>query len=76
MGTKFVRVRKDRRGNITHFLTNDGRVVSIDDARRMAMAGEVDSLSDVHADGTWEIDSAVGSNHYAEGSNLDQLPEF
>ncbi|SFV01666.1 DUF3892 domain-containing protein [Alicyclobacillus macrosporangiidus] len=76
MGTKFVRVRKDGRGNITHLLTNDGRVVSIDEARTMAQNGEVDSLSDVHADGTWEIRDAAGSTEYAEGNNLDQLPEF
>ncbi|MCL6599015.1 MAG: DUF3892 domain-containing protein [Alicyclobacillus macrosporangiidus] len=36
MGTKFVGVRKDRHGNITHLLTNDGRVVSIDEAHTMA----------------------------------------
>lgn len=76
MGTKFVGVRKDRHGNITHLLTNDGRVVSIDEARTMALNGEVDSLSDVHADGTWEIHGTAGSAEYAEGSNLDQLPEF
>lgn len=76
MGTKFVRVRKDWRGNITHLLTNDGNVVTIDEARRMAMDGEVDSLTDVHRDGTWEIDHAAGSTDYAQGVNLDTLPEF
>ncbi|MDQ0191615.1 hypothetical protein JI721_14565 [Alicyclobacillus cycloheptanicus] len=76
MGTKFVRVRKNWRGEITHLLTNDGQVVSIQEARRMAMNGEVDSLTDVHADGTWEIDATAGTSQYAEGANLDELPEF
>ncbi|WDL96826.1 hypothetical protein [Alicyclobacillus sp. ALC3] len=76
MGTKFVRVRKDWRGNITHLQTNDGDVVTIDEARRMAMEGEVDSLSDIHADGSWEIDHTAGTNQYEQGANLDTLPEF
>lgn len=76
MGKKFVRVRKDWRGNITHLLTNGGEVVTIDNARRMAMDGEIDSLSDLHADGTWEIAHTAGTNAYAEGENLDNLPEF
>ncbi|SFV06896.1 hypothetical protein [Alicyclobacillus macrosporangiidus] len=71
MGTKFVRVRKDGFGNITHLLTNDGHVVSIDEARTMAQNGEVDSLSDLHADGTWEINNTAGSTEYGKGNNLD-----
>lgn len=76
MGVKFVGVRKDRRGNIVQLLTNDGQVVSIHDARIMAMSGDVDSLTDIHADGTWEIRGTAGDDGYREGYNLDQLPEF
>ncbi|MCF8563416.1 hypothetical protein LLE49_01485 [Alicyclobacillus tolerans] len=76
MGVKFVRVRKDWRGNITHLLTNSGEVVGIDEARVMALTGEVDSLTDLHADGTWEIDGLAGTGGHREGHNLDQLPEF
>lgn len=76
MGVKFVGVRKDRRGNITELLTNTGKVVSVHQARVMAMAGEVDSLTDLHADGEWEIDPSAGTNTYEQGGNLDQLPEF
>lgn len=76
MGVKFVGVRKDRRGNITELLTNTGEVVSIHQARVMALAGEVDSLTDLHSDGEWEIGHSAGTNTYEEGGNLDQLPEF
>lgn len=76
MGVKFVGIRKDRRGNITQLLTNTGEVLSIHQARVMALAGEVDSLTDIHRDGTWEISGTVGTDEYAQGHNLDELPEF
>lgn len=76
MGVKFVGVRKDRRGNIMALLTNTGEVVSIHEARVMALSGEVDSLTDVHADGDWAIDGSAGTDTYEQGGNLDQLPEF
>lgn len=76
MGVKFVGARKDRQGNITHLLTNQGQVVSIHDARVMAMSGEVDSITDVHSDGSWEISASAGNDIPTAGYNLDTLPEF
>jgi len=76
MGVKFVGVRKDKRGNITHLQTNGGAIVSIHQARVMALTGEVDSLTDIRADGSWAIANSAGDNTYEEGNNLDQLPEM
>lgn len=76
MGVKFVGVRKDKRGNITHLQTNDGSVVTIDVARVMALSGEVDSLTDIRADGSWSIENSAGDNTYEVGNNLDQLPDM
>lgn len=76
MGVKFVGVRKDRRGNISELLTNEGAIVPIQEARVMALSGEVDSLTDIHRDGSWEIQNEAGDARYQSGNNLDQLPEF
>jgi hypothetical protein len=76
LGTKLVGVRKNRKGQITELLTNDGSVLSMEEARAMAKAGNLDSLTDVHADGTWEINHTAGTDEHREGQNLDQLPEF
>jgi hypothetical protein len=73
MSVKFVAVRKDVKGQITQLLTDDGRAVSIVEARRMAHRGDVDSITDLHADGTWTIDDEL---QHEEGSNLGHLPEF
>ncbi|MCF6092860.1 hypothetical protein L1765_02465 [Microaerobacter geothermalis] len=73
MGVKLVAVRKDTLGNITHFLTNTGKVISINQAVKMAHDGQVDSITDLHADGTWSIQM---SDETVEGSNLTFLPEF
>jgi len=76
MPVKFVAIRKNDQGQITHVRTNGGDVVSMEEAANMAKTGEIDSLTDVHADGTWEIRSAAGTGDYSEGYNLDGLPEF
>ncbi|GGJ13558.1 hypothetical protein GCM10010885_23570 [Alicyclobacillus cellulosilyticus] len=76
MGVKFVGVRKNRRGDITHVLTNTGEVVPIHQARLMALRGEVDSLTGIRADGTWQIAHTAGEDTHREGHNLDQLPEI
>jgi hypothetical protein len=70
---KFVAVHKDHTGNITHFLTDQNRVVAFEEARKLAQEGEVASLTDLYADGTWFIDDGV---QQIEGSNLGDLPEF
>lgn len=70
---KLTAVRKNRQGKITHFLTDAGNVVTVEEAREMAHNGLIDSLTDLQADGSWFIDNEIG---YAEGENLDQLPEF
>jgi hypothetical protein len=74
MGVKFQAVRKDEQGNIRYLLTDTGEAVSIEAAKSMARRGEVDSLTDLSADGRWEVDNPDGS-HY-EGRNLNKLPEF
>jgi len=76
VGVKFVGVRKDRRGNITQLLTNQGSVVSIHEARVMALSGDIDSFTDVHEDGRWEIAGTAGTDSYEEGCNLGELPQF
>lgn len=76
MGIKFTGVRKGPEGSITHIRTNAGKIVSLDEAQALARSGQVDSLTDVHADGTWEIADSAGEAEYREDSNLDSLPEF
>jgi len=77
MGVTFVGVRRDWRGNITQFLTNTGQVVSVHQARVMALSGEVDALSDLQLDGTTlQVGRPVGTDGYEEGENFDQVRDF
>lgn len=73
MPVKFVAVHKDEHGNITHFLTDDGRVVPFEEARRMVHEHEIASFTEIYPDGSWEMDLP---NSYAAGDNLDDLPSF
>jgi hypothetical protein len=70
---KFIAVHKDQTGNITHLLTDQERVVTLEEARKLAQEGEVASLTDLHADGTWFIDDGI---QQVVGNNLGDLPEF
>jgi|GEM_PF-6002635 len=76
MGRKIVAVRKDHGGRITHVRTNRGEVLSLQEVQSLARLGEVDSLTDVHADGSWEIAHTAGYDGEAFGQNLSKLPEF
>ncbi|OFW75693.1 MAG: hypothetical protein A2201_08270 [Alicyclobacillus sp. RIFOXYA1_FULL_53_8] len=76
MGVKFVDVRRDWRGNITQFLTNTGQVVSVHQARVMALSGEVDALSDLLLDGNLQMSAAVGTDAYEERENFDEARDF
>ncbi|MBP1931177.1 hypothetical protein [Ammoniphilus resinae] len=72
MTEKLVAVKKEN-GFITHFLTDEHRMITLEEAQQMARGGELDSLTDLHADGRWEIHD--GEVH-KEGNNLADLPEF
>jgi hypothetical protein len=76
VGIKFTGIKKGADGSITHIRTNQGNVLSITEAQSMARSGQIDSLTDVHADGTWEIASSTGEGQPRVESNLDTLPEF
>lgn len=69
---KLVAVRKNQEGKITHFLTDKNRMIPIDEAEQLVQRGEIDSLSEIHADGSWVIDTL----QHLEGNNLTELPEF
>ncbi|MEW9668840.1 hypothetical protein [Ammoniphilus sp. 3BR4] len=69
---KLVAVRKNQEGKITHFLTDKDTVITIEEAEQLARTGELDSLSEIHADGSWVIDAM----QHMEGNNLAGLPEF
>lgn len=73
MSVKLVAVRKDDAGMITHFLTDDGSVLTFEQARDLVRGNEVDSLTEIQKDGSWEIDIATTQT---AGSNLDNLPSF
>ncbi|RXT04150.1 hypothetical protein [Ammoniphilus sp. CFH 90114] len=72
MSLKLVAVRMNEEGKITHFLTDKDTVLTIEEAEKMALQGELDSLSEIHEDGSWIIDAVQP----IEGHNLDQLPRF
>jgi len=73
MSVAFVGVRKNEKGLITHFLTDDGRTITFAEAKELVENGEVDSLTEIHEDGSWEMDLETTP---AEGNNLDELPPF
>lgn len=73
MSLKLVAVKKDAAGNITHFLTDRDTVLTYSEAEQLVRNGEVDSLTELHADGSWVIDDA---SQQVEGINLGDLPEF
>ncbi|CCQ98698.1 conserved hypothetical protein [[Clostridium] ultunense Esp] len=73
MRVAFVGIRKDKDGRITHFLTDQGNVISFKEAERLVREGYVDSLTEIHEDGSWKMDLPTARE---EGNNLDDLPEF
>lgn len=73
MSFKLVAVKKDSAGNITHFLTDRDTVLTFSEAEQLVRDGEVDSLTELHADGSWIIDD---DSQHVEGLNLGDLPEF
>ena len=76
MGDKIVGIRKNMDGYITMVRMNNGRVLSIDEARQLAQQGGIDSLSTIDSEGNWwiaDVDSEAGE---VMGHNLDILPEF
>lgn len=75
MGIKFVGIRKSVTGQITHVLINNGDLVPINVAIQLAREGEVDSITDIHSDGSWEISNSTGTGTYLKEHNLDILPE-
>ncbi len=75
MSMKLVAVRKDDQGKITHFLTDKDTVITVAEADHLAHLRELDTLSEVHADGSWVISEDDGVQPM-EGHNLGDLPEF
>lgn len=73
MTVQFVAVRKDTKGNITHFLTDDGRTITFAEAKEMVQQNEVTSLTSIYEDGSWEMNLPTSP---AQGTNLDDLPSF
>lgn len=73
MSFKLVAVKKDAAGNITHFLTDRDTIITFSEAQQLVSKGEVDSLTELHSDGSWIIDDAY---QHVEGINLGDLPEF
>lgn len=73
MTVKFVAVRKNTAGEITHIKTDDGRSLSFAEARELVHRNEVDSLTEIYPDGRWEISLPTNTEM---GSNLDNLPPF
>lgn len=73
MAAKLIAVKKNEQGQITHFKLDSGQVVSLEEAQTMAHQGQIDSISDLHSDGSWTIDDEL---QHAEGSNLGHLPDF
>lgn len=76
MGDKIVGIRKNVDGYITMVRMNNGRVLSIDDARQLAIQGGIDSLSTIDSEGNWWIADVDGEAGEVVGNNLDILPEF
>lgn len=70
---KLVAVRLDDRNRITHFKTDDDRVISFAEAKKFVSEDAVDSLTDIYADGRWKIDLP---HSHEEGANLGNLPQF
>ncbi len=73
MSFKLVAVRKDAAGNISHFMTDRNTVLTFSEAEQLARDGEIDSLTELYADGSWIIDDA---DQHVEGMNLGDLPIF
>jgi hypothetical protein len=73
MSVSFIAVRKDEQGKITHFLTDDGKTITFAEAKELVHNGEVDSLTEIHDDGGWEMKLETTPAH---GNNLDDLPSF
>lgn len=75
MSMKPVAVRKDEHGRITHFLTDKDTIITLAEADNLAHNRELDTLSEIHADGSWVISEEDGVQPM-EGYNLVDLPEF
>lgn len=73
LSVALVAVRKDADGKITHFLTDRGDVITFEEAERLVREGYVDSLTEIHEDGSWKMDLPDAR---MEGTNLDDLPQF
>ncbi len=76
MGDKIVGIRKNVDGYITMVRMNNGRVLSIDEARQLAQQGGIDSLSTIDSEGNWWISDVDTEAGEVMGNNLDILPEF
>ncbi len=73
MTVKLVAVRLDDHNQITHFKTDDGSVITFEQAKQLVHQDEVDSLTEIYSDGRWKVDLP---NLHEAGSNLGNLPQF
>jgi hypothetical protein len=73
LSVAFIAVRKDQNGKITHFMTDQEEIITFEQARELVRNGQVDSLTEIYADGSWEMNLDSSS---AKGNNLDDLPLF
>ncbi|PWI56822.1 DUF3892 domain-containing protein [Sulfoacidibacillus thermotolerans] len=76
MGEKIVGVRKNERGEIAMLKLNNGTMVSLETARKLAREGRLDSLTDLDENGNWIIANDFDDAISESGNNLDVLPEF
>jgi hypothetical protein len=76
MGEKIVAIKKDQNGDIAYVKTDDGAILSIEEAQVLAREGKIDSLASLDKEGNWTILDSAGNGETVTGNNLDQLPEF
>jgi hypothetical protein len=76
MGEKIVAIKKDQNGDIAYVKTDDGAILSIEEAQVLAREGKIDSLASLDKEGNWTILYSAGNGETVTGNNLDQLPEF
>lgn len=76
MGEKIIAIRKDHNGDIAFIKTNQGKVLSIQEAQHLAKEEYFDSIQSLDKEGNWIILNSAGTAERIEGHNLDKLPEF
>ncbi len=76
LGDKIIGIRKNEFGEISMVKLNNGRVMTLDEVRLLVSDGQIDSLTEIDANGNWTIDQSYGDATPESGSNLDMLPGF